>query len=244
MSVVFFLDVSPLFEPEWTGIATLTKQLALEMIKGEIDVEFFRGNDLLDAKLVEMCLTSDGGELLCPLFESRQLVTESLGTGLSKQSGSTVGIFPNIKEVHRRFDFELLIVMDITYLLTPEFHAQSTIVNYSKSIVRDIQSSDLVCCISASTLTDLNSYLEVPLNKMFVSHPGVELRVNPKRPWSSQRQLVSVLGTVEPRKNLPALLSLLRDDPQILERADFVFIGRDGWGKSFSDLLARFGLGD
>jgi glycosyltransferase involved in cell wall biosynthesis len=151
-----------------------------------------------------------------------------------------VGIFPNIKPVHRVFDFELVVMHDLSAILLPEMHTPEAAIEHSEAHVRDVATSDLVCCVSEATRQDVLQYLRVPPERVFVSHLGCDVAeetdefalTSPVSPY------VVVLGTIEPRKNLGLVADFIRCRPQICDELAFLFVGRRGWGAQFEDLFA------
>ena len=161
----------------------------------------------------------------------------------------SVGIFGNIKTAHFLFDYEAQIVHDFSCLITPEFHRPQTNQYYYERLLRDLATNDLNICVSGSTKTDLETYFpEVAPEKTMVAHLGYHWPERFARLYEHQvlradtAPYVLVLGTIEPRKNIDAVLTHLARDRGLLERFVFVFCGRHGWGPEVREKLTEFGL--
>jgi glycosyltransferase involved in cell wall biosynthesis len=53
-----------------------------------------------------------------------------------------------------------------------------------------------------------------------------------------------VLNTIEPRKNIPLVLRMLRDHPECVDGLLALFVGPYGWGPSFQALVTESGVED
>lgn len=236
-----YLDISPLLEARWTGLAVVTKNLAKHLLSSMSDnVDFFVDNDLIAKDFVERSFHAPGGYL--QLFvENGAAVSGSLRSSIKAQTGKTVGIFPNIKTIHRAFDHEILIVHDLTFMLCPEFHTPGTVALYNAALQRDLASSDLVCCVSEATRQDLLTYTGFSPARTFVSHEGADdFFPPPEEPPTFEgltEDYIVVLGTVEPRKNLKLIADFLRSHPWVLEKYTLAIVGRPGWGPRFDAIF-------
>src|SRR5205814_2375946 len=109
--------------------------------------------------------------------------------------------------------------------------------------------NDLNICVSNSTKRDIETYFpEIDRRRNLVAHPGCgwpDRFAALSEAWISQSRAVPyivVLGTIEPRKNIDAVLSCLARQPSLTERFAFVFCGRHGWGPEVKEKLAEFRL--
>lgn len=236
-----YLDVAPILDIHWTGLAVVTKNIARELLRSAPkDTHFFAGDTIISSELVSRALESPGGYL--QVFANKdRAVTGSLWTQLEEEKAETVGIFPNIKWVHRAFDRELLIVHDLSFMLCPEMHAHETVRRHNIAIQRDLASSDFVCCVSEATRQDLITYTGYNEDRVFVSHLGADdVRPVPIDPYdfsNLKKKYILVLGTVEPRKNLMLLSQFLARYPGVSEEYSFAIVGRAGWGKQFDKIF-------
>jgi glycosyltransferase involved in cell wall biosynthesis len=233
-----FVDVSALLEVAWTGIANVTGQLARELHRRYPRNTFFFVRDkVLDPDaLVAAVERAPGGYLEVLLnngYAELGHVTDFIG-----RQPRTVGVFPNVKPAHRVFDVELVVLHDLSAMLMPELHELWAADLHTRSMLRDVQSSDLVCCVSEATRQDALTYLRLPPEKSLVSHLGVErpplpLEVAVRQPFAL------VLGTIEPRKNLRLVADFLLSRPELAERLAVMFVGRRGWGPAFDQIFGE-----
>lgn len=238
-----YLEVSPLFEGQWTGIPAVTGGLAHQAIQdSDIHWRFLYENVLLEREVVcEILQRRNGSSYLSylekRLFGKHVLSAEAAATG--------VCLFPNVKAMRRMFRREALILHDFSALLTPEFHNQDTIDHHANRIEGDIYSSDFFFCVSRATMGDLLHYFRVPEKCARVLPVGISfdpctltacLR---ERVAETSEPYVCVLGTIEPRKNGQVVLELVRRYPRILSKYRIVFVGRDGWNDEKHKLMGQ-----
>ena len=233
------LDISSLSERHHTGVCNVAKHLGRELL-GDTSVEpgFWMNRQRLPLPLVEALLKLDGAPHLRWLAGR---LTEA--PGCFDPDRRSFGVFPSHKWHRRLFDHETLIVHDLTSVITPEYHTKANITWENGRLLPDMLTSDALVCVSESTRRDVRDYFPQ------VRHIPVEVaHLAPccADPATIERvrapPYVLVLGTLEPRKNVRAVLEMLATDPTWLDRYAFVFVGRWGWGESLQDIVASHGL--
>lgn len=236
---VLSLEISPLGEREHTGIANVAKALAREMLHDEtIDARFFMQRSDVPRGVVERLVSMDSGEILWWL-------AGRLDAGPSIDLDRRhVGIFTSTKKHRRLFPTEVLIVHDLTTVILPEFHDPETVKFWSQQLLGDMLSSDLIVAVSESTKMDIRTYFpQVDQIPCIVSHLAPSVSRVAKAPVPAS-PYVLVLGTLEPRKNVQVVLDCLSRNPKLAEEAQFVFVGRWGWGDNARALIETHGLSD
>jgi glycosyltransferase involved in cell wall biosynthesis len=242
---VFWLEIGPLCEAEYTGISTVVCELARHMLADrEVATRFFAERREVPREVVAEFVERRSGKAMEWLLGNTKLAPVSV---LSDEA--SVGIYGNVKTAHYLFDYEAQIQHDFSFLVTPEFHRPQTNQYHYERVLRDLCTNDLNICVSANTRADLERYFpEVQRDRNIVAPLGCEW---PERFAESYRAkfaramrtpYVLVLGTIEPRKNIDAVLAHLARDRALLERFVFVFCGRYGWGPAVRDKLAEYGL--
>lgn len=228
-----FLDVAPLFEPQWTGIPIVTARLAEHgLARAGAPWRYLHNNQEIPRALVERLL-ADGsgrgfeGDMLGVFVQGRLPGFDEMAAGLA--------IFPNVKPVHGMYGREAVVVHDLSTLLTPQYHNRDTIQHHANRFRGDIASSDALICVSQATMDDVACYFDVAGKELVRAPLGVTWRTRARaeaadllRDTELDRYAV-VLGTVEPRKNIGLVLDFLRAHPAVLDEISFVFMGRDGW---------------
>lgn len=135
----------------------------------------------------------------------------------------------------------LLTVHDLSFLTVPECAETRLRAFLSRVVPRSVNKADHVLADSHSTKRDLIQRLNVPADKITVIYPGVEARFRPSQDPASLNAVrvryglqdtpfVLGVGTIEPRKNWPALIwawASLRKTAGIPHK--LVVAGRDGW---------------
>ncbi|MEQ8677483.1 MAG: glycosyltransferase family 1 protein [Aggregatilineales bacterium] len=141
----------------------------------------------------------------------------------------------------------IITVHDLTFLHYPQHKDRAAQRYYNDQIEYAVKHADHILAVSSATKTDLITMLNVPESKITVQHHGVDSRF---KPLSSEiveetcyRLSIPVgsilhVGTLEPRKNIPSLLSAYQQLPNELQQKHaLVLIGKIGW--LFDDTMAQ-----
>ncbi|HEY7726059.1 MAG TPA: glycosyltransferase family 1 protein [Anaeromyxobacteraceae bacterium] len=127
----------------------------------------------------------------------------------------------------------LLTVHDATPWLHPDAMSTGMRVYYLPLFAQALRRAEAVITVSEAARQDLASAAGVPLDRIRVTRNGVDPLFFEARPAPGPRTpYLLAVGTIEPRKNLPALLEafrLLRREGRDLE---LVVAGRRGWAAS------------
>ncbi len=198
LGAAVFVDVSALMDVSWTGIANVTANLVREIHRALPSNSFFfaRGT-VIDTGALMTAIDHAPGAYLEVLFDSgfAQLGSISHFMGMVPIS---IGIFPNIKTAHRFFDIEAVVLHDLSAMLLPELHQEWAAYVHTKALVKDADSSEVVCCVPDATARDAQLYLGLDPERTIVSHLGV--RPPPGDEPLTRKNYAVVLGTIEPRK--------------------------------------------
>ncbi len=130
---------------------------------------------------------------------------------------------------------QVITVHDLTFLHYPEHKDQAAIRYYNDQIERAVQKAAHILAVSEATHNDLVTMLKVNPDKITVQPHGINLCFQPLVSESVKTQLQTLglpqgyilfVGTLEPRKNIPALLDAYEqlDQPPLL-----LLVGRPGW---------------
>ena len=131
-------------------------------------------------------------------------------------------------------------IFDLTCRLMPELHTAANI-RADESLAKNIlQRADGLIAISENTRADAIRLLDLDPKRVHVIYPGVPEVYFGAQPRPAERPYVLYVGTIEPRKNVDALLDAwngfrLRHD------FDLVVVGSSGWGseKTMTRLASR-----
>ncbi len=138
---------------------------------------------------------------------------------------------------------KVLTVHDLTWRRYPETMAWGNRIVHRLLAERSVRVADEITAVSASTKRDLELLLGVNPTKVEVVHPGVSPHFHPHDPTEAARYIarkfgvsekyICAVGTVEPRKNLAALveaIGVLKGQGKLTH--PLVVAGAKGWGKS------------
>lgn len=232
-----FMDVSALMEVSWTGIANVTANLARELHRLLPDNSYFFSRGMvIEANMLMSAIESAPGAYLEVLLENGYAQMGSIGDFIGRAPVS-VGIFPNIKTTHRSFDVEAVVLHDLSAMLMPELHQDWAAYVHTKAMINDVNSSEVVCSVSAATQADAMAYLGLKPENALVSHLGV--RPPAGLELLGRKNFAVVLGTIEPRKNLRLVAEFMLNRPDMAQKIAMVFVGRRGWGQAFDEIFGE-----
>ena len=240
-----FVDVSPLWELQYTGISNVVHELAQRFLADtQLQPEFLVMGKSVPTDAVATCVAQKRGTALHEIFAQnipRDVPVDDRGYVNGRP---TVGFFSNTKPSRRVFCHDTQLFYDFSPLLTPECHTPDTVRHHMTGLGDQINSNSLLFCISESTAGDLVEIFKVERSRLRVALLGNNVDLSFSRAIRKSLRSAGVesfflvLGTIEPRKNIPFVLDWIRTHPELLERHKFVFAGREGWGPTFAELVA------
>lgn len=241
--MIAYLEISPLFEDEWTGIAVVTAALAEHACADndrQIEWTFLFETIPLPLELVQAMLYARNGRAARDSLPDLLWHTPPLDW---RQASTAPAIFTCIKPMRRYFAREAMVIYDLSPLITPQFHRADTINHFGNRLPGDVASSNHFFCISEATRRDLELYLHVDLAMSSLIRLGIDMKwedvSNAQRiaDEGNVEPYVVVVGTLEPRKNGRIVLDYLASNPDFARRNRIIFIGRDGWLEERAQLL-------
>jgi glycosyltransferase involved in cell wall biosynthesis len=228
-----YLEISALLEDRWTGISVVTAGIAnCALCDDAVDWQFFYGSIVVPRGFIESLLGNRTGKGAGAFLRDYVWGKHDISY---KDANNGKAVFTTLKAVRRLFGQESMILYDFSPLLTPQFHTEENINNFSNRLRGDIETSDHFFCISKATRDDLIAYFKVNSDRISIITMEVDIDV---ADISLAQQIglegaiepyVVVLGTLEPRKNGRLVLQYLIRDPGFASRYRVVFIGREGW---------------
>ena len=153
----------------------------------------------------------------------------------------------------RRRCRSIITIHDLAFLLYPQTLTKGS-ARYYGQIDEAVRHTDHIIAVSESTRRDIVRLLGVPESMITVVYeaprrffhrlPDVDLRPRLQRRFGLHRDFVLFVGTIEPRKNVPTLLSAFQ---QLLDHyhpeLDLVLAGAPGWlTDEVRGLVGRMGL--
>jgi len=247
-----YVEISTLFDETWSGIANVTANLCRALLKTHHSVRFFAFDKIIERRYVANALAANDGTGLHLLMDHGIAVEQNLQT--RKQNGAReVAIFPNFKRGYQDFEFEVLIIHDLSFILMPEFHEAHRVHDYKARLFRDVHDVNKVVCVSNATREDVLSYYRVPPSKVSVAYLGADCEEGLRQHWDDEElerlgllasRYFLILGTIEPRKNVELIIEYIDGNRAVLNSYKFVFAGRQGWGRDFQSICAARGMID
>jgi glycosyltransferase involved in cell wall biosynthesis len=136
-------------------------------------------------------------------------------------------------------------VHDLTFFDHPEWHERAKVLFFRRAIVESARRAAVIVCVSDTTATRLSVVAPARGAVMVINHGVDTERFRPDADEQDDRARLAELGiappylafigTIEPRKNLPALTAAFSrvagDHPDLR----LVLAGRPGWGSGAVD---------
>ncbi|MBL8237428.1 MAG: glycosyltransferase family 4 protein [Bryobacterales bacterium] len=208
---------------------------------------FIRNVGALTHESSVMSLAHTAPRIVWLLASNRIALTRKLAAGKAN-------VFHVTNQVHAGVKGMALTatVHDMTCWLTPEFHTPDNIKADKRFAERILTKADGLIAVSENTRQDAIRVLGLNPDKVVTIHSGVPdayfsvtetdaLRV--KHQLKLVKPFILHIGTVEPRKNLDALLDAYLLLPEsVREGVDLVFAGPMGWAASTTSQRILSGL--
>ena len=146
--------------------------------------------------------------------------------------------FPNFVVYPHRRGKSVVLIHDLTFEKVPQYVARRNVDFLKKFVPPSVARADQVVVNCEFTKRELIEAYRVPAEKVTVAYPGVDPKSfyprsakdkeEIKRKYGINKPFLLFLGTLEPRKNVPAILKVYADLPN---RRDFnlVLAGKRGW---------------
>jgi glycosyltransferase involved in cell wall biosynthesis len=133
-------------------------------------------------------------------------------------------------------------VHDMTCRLMPELHTPDNVKADRGYEERVLKRADGLIAVSENTRNDVIRLLGIDPRKVRTIYSGVPEEFFDAEPRKSERPYVLSVGTIEPRKNIGALLDAWAGLPaSIREEFDLCLVGATGWHSE--EVLARLNAG-
>jgi glycosyltransferase involved in cell wall biosynthesis len=118
----------------------------------------------------------------------------------------------------------------MTCWIMPELHTKGNVLadtNFAESILKR---ADRLIAVSENTRWDAIRFLDIDPRRIEVIYSGIDERFFNAAPTPRRRPYVLSLGTIEPRKNLDALITAWQQlRPDVRDSFDLLIAGPSGW---------------
>jgi glycosyltransferase involved in cell wall biosynthesis len=128
---------------------------------------------------------------------------------------------------------------DLTFFLFPQLHTRSKRLFFPAAMRISARKANALAAVSENTRQDAIRLLAVPPQKIFTTPLGVSEDFRPVRDaslseavrgrYNLPQRFILYVGLVEPRKNLPLLLSAYKKLEVLSKIPPLVIVGRLGW---------------
>jgi len=229
-----YLDANPLSDRHLTGIGRYSARLALAM-RSIREVRFFVGDRVIQPP---SDLSWDQDQDLGAWARRLWGGTKS---PIGRPPKGSVGIWPLLRPVERRFDHEVSILHDLTPLLLPHTHKAGTRSHFQGLCAEAIASSDVGVAVSESTRADAEWLVNLDPARLVVAPSGPSLCVDrhlSPQPVERRTNVGLVVSTLEPRKNPEFFCDWFHTSSALPSDAELWWVGSIGWITSRRDLRA------
>lgn len=244
---IFALEVQPLKEKNYTGIPKVAAAYA-QLMLGDSDIEprFFAEGKWISNSIVEAAITENSGWVFNKLTH---LCQRSVMPEDSKKGGS-VALFPNYKTCSGMFQKEAFILHDMSVFDLPGFHTEENTKIVREKLLTDCETSDFIFCVSKATENEFIKFdFAKPFkDKVVVAYNGVDMPLSESSGFLDgdfgNKKIISVLGTLEPRKSIEKILEFFAKNPRYMAKYNVRIMGKLGWGSTFENMVETFGIKD
>lgn len=246
---LLIVDVTPLWELHFSGISNvvyeLTRRLRSEISTFEIHFSVFQ--KMVETDVVDRCILERSGRALRELFNDASPLISASEFGRNR-AGQVAALYLHTRPETRSFDFEAQLYYDFSFLSVPESLSEEIIKYHLDGVSSQVHCNDIIFTISQSTSNDLWFYFDYPANKTEIALLGCQVSTQECVSFSRRVGERSIepyficIGTIEPRKNIRLILAWLAENPWVLGEFRFLFVGQNGWGESFDELIAEADL--
>ncbi len=249
---LLYIDVSPLWELDYTGISNVVYELARRYVENPppcFEIRFTVFRKVIEVPVIQHCLLARSGQYLQEKFKLQEGINDVEMDEHGVVDGHpTLGLFLHRKPPQKVYLKDSYLFYDFSFILTQECHTADTVEYHLDGLRQQIETTDLFFTISESTAKDLLWLYDVPeenchvtllghnVDRSFAEEARKKISNNPVDPF------FLLLGTIEPRKNMIIVLKWLQQNLKIMDKYCFIFAGRQGWGKPFSEYVEEFGL--
>jgi len=167
-----------------------------------------------------------------------------------------VGLFHATEHLLPRFSSvrTVFTLHDLIFLFHPETHKPLNRWFLTLMMPRFLRAADAIIAVSECTKRDAIRFYGIPEEKITVIYEGVSPHFRPASPeavravrekYSLPEHFILYVGTIEPRKNLTALLEAFTNLQSAICNLHLVFVGKKGWlYEGFFRRLRELGLED
>jgi alpha-1,3-rhamnosyl/mannosyltransferase len=138
----------------------------------------------------------------------------------------------------------IITICDLSFVRHPEWHPIDRVKCFEKYCLKQLSRAEAIITISEFSKKEILNLLTVDPAKIYVTPLGVDQSFTPgkKRMQGLPDRYILFLGNLEPRKNLPRLITAYQSLPQSLRRRyPLVIAGAKGWGiKEVKEILPSF----
>ena len=223
-----YVDAAPLREPRLTGIARFVARLICALARRRRLYLFLPGlfqDVVLDARrLPDLALgVDDWVRCLWKLPRSKHR---------PERAQASTGLYTVLRPETRYFRREIGIFYDLTPLVIPNCHAESTRENFGAFYGQTAALCDRILAISQSTRRDAGWLSSARPENIVVGYPGPSLCVHghlATDPGPRHANVILAVAALEPRKNGPFVLDWFLRSTVLPENFELWWVGPKAW---------------
>lgn len=133
----------------------------------------------------------------------------------------------------------VLTIHDLAFIRFPQFNFDWFIKKYTKEVTENAQVAKRIIAVSYSTKNDLVDLFGINPEKVDVTHEAAdeifrkliedEKKYSLQKKYNISKKFILSVGTIEPRKNYPALIRVFNEVKKDRFDIQLVIAGRTGW---------------
>ena len=144
--------------------------------------------------------------------------------------------FPNFTRPPLKRGKSVITVHDVAFLRLPHTLEEKNRIYLQARMKPSVERADAIITVSRFTASELVDLMGVPAEKLHPIHSGLDADMRPpapervaalRRKYGLERPYLLMVGTLEPRKNIPFLVEVFEQLARF--DGDLVIAGRRGW---------------
>ena len=154
--------------------------------------------------------------------------------------GRGIYIFPNFVNMPLAFSKSALVIVDLSYELHRQYADEGNAQFLSKQVKNSLKSSEKVLTISESVRREIAEFYQLNAEDIQVATPAVDPQLfyrrsateiaTVKRKYGIEGEYILALSSLEPRKNIDALVDVYcRLPKELRENNTLLLVGISGW---------------
>lgn len=237
------IDIRALDEYKLTGVGNYILNSIKNIIKLDKENHYYLLNTGLKKKNNIINIKQDNLHYVYLKYPNKLLnfnLSMKIGKGLSQYFPVKIDLLwlPNINFYHNINNIPfILTIHDLSFLHSNSFYSLKRRLWHKMIKVNNlVNKANNIITVSNSTKRDVVRFFNIKEDKIKVIHPGIDSNIIDKekakdliKPFNINKKYFIYIGTLEPRKNIQAIIQAFDKYHEEYKNVDLVIAGKKGW---------------